>query len=387
MLPISDIIERVHSGQMPDKDQPRYNQQAPVVVWNVNRACNMTCPHCYASASKNPAQDGPTKEQALYVIENLSRAQIKVIIFSGGEPLLRSDLLQLMAYAREKGMQCHLSSNGTLVSADLAGKLREVGVSYAGISLDGSASFNDRYRGLVGGYELALAGLDYLQHCGIRTGLRFTLSSRNAHEALDLYELAVAKNVDRFYVSHLVDGGRGKAFARYDLSLEATRELMIRLFARALLGFQSGEKTRLVSGGNDADGVFLLPFLRRHLGEEAAERAHKLLQMRGGNSAAEKMINIDAQGQVHPDQFWQSAIMGNIYEQELNEILTNHPYLWLKHREEHLHGRCRDCAFLSLCRGSHRERALTRTGDMFASDPACYLHDVETAAPRQEVVA
>ncbi|MBE7437397.1 MAG: radical SAM protein [Spirochaetales bacterium] len=384
MLPVSDIIERVQSGQLPGQE-PRYSQAAPVVVWNVNRACNMTCPHCYASARKNPAQDGPSTEMAKAVIENLARAQIKVLIFSGGEPLLRPDLLELMQSARGRGVQCHLSTNGTLLSAAIAEKLKDTGVTYAGISLDGSAVFNDRYRGLDGGYDRALAAFGHLKECGIRTGLRFTLSSRNAHEALDLYELAVEQGIDRFYVSHLVDGGRGKAFARYDLSGQDTRALMLHLFERALLGFKRGEKTRLVSGGNDADGVFLIPFLRQNLGEEAARRGLHLLGLRGGNSAGEKMINIDSQGQVHPDQFWQSAVMGNVYEQELNDILVQHPYLWLKKREEYLQGRCRSCLYLSLCRGSHRERALARTGDMFASDPACYLNDQEIG--NQESIA
>jgi radical SAM protein with 4Fe4S-binding SPASM domain len=133
----------------------------------------------------------------------------------------------------------------------------------------------------------------------------------------------------------------------------------------------------VVTGSNDSDGVFLLRWIREHYGDEAAEPVHRLLLERGGNSAGERVLNVDSRGRVHPDQFWRSAVLGDVREQSFAAILQHPLREQLRRRLDHLKGRCGVCSQRELCRGSHRERALACFRDPWASDPACVMEDAE----------
>ncbi|RMG44847.1 MAG: radical SAM protein [Candidatus Dadabacteria bacterium] len=354
------------------------NDLPPVVVWNVNHTCNMTCPHCYASAKLKPAYDGVSTEEALKIIDKLNRAGIQIIIFSGGEPLMREDLFELITAARGYGISCHLSSNGTLITDDTAGKLKELGITYVGVSIDGLPEFNDTYRGLKDGYKLAWRGIRAAKEAGLQTGVRITVTSKNADQVLPLLDIVSSEGVPRFYVSHLVYGGRGRSYAKNDLDHRAARQSMTALFNKALELIEAGNGPSIVTGGNDADGVFLYLFTKKRLGDKAASAIFELLKKRGGNSAGEKIINIDHKANVHPDQFWQVSNCGNILEEELEEIRSKGLMLELRQREKLLKGKCGSCIYKALCRGSHRERALAAYGDVWREDPACYLNSEET---------
>ncbi|MFW6086526.1 MAG: radical SAM protein [Myxococcota bacterium] len=358
-----------------------------VVVWNVCRHCNMTCPHCYAAAGPRPSANDLTTREGLRLLDDLAGAGVRFVIFSGGEPLLRADLFELMAHARARGLVPQLSTNGVLIDAPTAERLAQVGVQYVGISIDGLPDFNDAYRGLEDGFDRAVEGLGHARSAGLRTGLRMTVTRRNAPQLDALIEQARAASVDRFYVSHLVYSGRGRRLAGADLSPEEARCLLEHLFARASELLAAGDPLRLVTGGNDSDGPALLQWVRSRHGSRAADRVREALVRRGGNSAGERVMCIDHRGRVHPDQFWQAANLGNVRRQPFAEIL-DHPLLaQLRDRSTRLGGRCRGCPHLALCRGSHRERALVATGDVWAPDPACVMTDAEVAPPPVEVIA
>jgi radical SAM protein with 4Fe4S-binding SPASM domain len=358
----------------------------PVVVWNVVGHCNLACPHCYASASRRPSDADLDTADGLALIERLAAAGTKVIIFSGGEPLLRPDLLELVAHARALGLVPQLSTNGVLLDAAAAAKLRDAGVRYVGISIDGRSELNDRYRGMCGAYERALAGISHARAAGMRTGLRITISRLNHQELEPLLELAAERGIDRFYVSHLLYSGRALRMQRQDLTPSDARRLLERLFQRADALLDAGSGPEIVTGGNDSDGPALLAWVAARRGARAAAAVDALLRARGGNCAAEKILDIDHLGRVHPDQFWQSATLGNVREQSIEQILAHPLRAELALRERRLTGRCARCVYLPHCRGSHRERALGRHGDPWAPDPACVMTDpeIEPASARQE---
>jgi len=384
MLPITDLLKQVIRSDSSytsniEGEKIRYSESfKPVVVWNVNEHCNMTCPHCYASAKvlKKSTRE-LTTQQAEYIINQLYQYGIKILIFSGGEPLLRKDLFYLVELASNLGFQCHISTNGVLINQDIAKKLKKLNIFYVGISVDGLPEFNDSYRGLKRAFEKAFLAFKYLKENGIITGLRMTLSNANKEQLFSLIDYAIQYQIDRFYISHLLYSGRGKEIQKDDLTLEDSRNLMWKIFQLAERYIQENINIRFVSGGNDVDGALLYLYIKHHYGREKAQKIKILLEKRKGNSAGEKIINIDHLGNVHPDQFWRNYTAGNLLENSLEEIMNDPLFLKLKEREKYLKD-CKDCPFLLMCRGSHRERALAVYNDLWAIDPACYLHDFRT---------
>jgi radical SAM protein with 4Fe4S-binding SPASM domain len=384
LLPVSEFIEvarqpageaslRARSPQRFD----RSGQHAPVVIWNVCMHCNMGCPHCYAAAVLEPSPTDLSHEEGLRLLTELADAGVRVVIFSGGEPLLRSDLFELIAHARKLGIAPQLSTNGVLIDAEIAARLAEIGVAYVGISIDGLEDFNDDYRGLAGGYQKALQGLRNAKAAGMKTGLRMTLTGRNATQLEAMVDLAGSVGVDRLYVSHLVYSGRGYKVSHEDLSRAQARAALTWLFEKAEALIEQGEGPSIVTGSNDSDGVLLLRWVEGRYGDAASAAVRSLLEMRGGNSAGERVLNIDSRGRVHPDQFWRAAVLGDVRKQTFAEILQHPLREQLRDRVEFLTGRCGACSEQALCRGSHRERALAVYRDPWAEDPSCVMEDSE----------
>ncbi|GIX43510.1 MAG: heme d1 biosynthesis radical SAM protein NirJ1 [Leptospiraceae bacterium] len=335
----------------------------------------MSCPHCYASAKKRKKE---TKElstqEAEFIIKQLYDYGIKVLIFSGGEPLLRQDLFHLIELSSNLGFQCHLSTNGVLINEKNAEKLKQLKIFYVGISIDGLPEFNDKYRGLNRAFEKAFMAFRYLKENQIMTGLRITLSKANKDQLLPLIDYALEHNIDRFYISHLLYSGRGENIQNDDLSTEEAKQIMWQIFQLADQFLSENKHIRFVSGGNDVDCALLYLYTKEKYGERKANQIKILLEKRKGNSAGEKIINIDHLGNVHPDQFWRNYTAGNLLENTLEEIMQDSLFLQLKEREKYLKD-CKECPFLMMCRGSHRERALAVYHDLWAIDPACYLKD------------
>lgn len=359
----------------------RDGHRAAVVVWNICRHCNMTCPHCYAAASSRPSRRALDTAEALALIDDLAEAGVQALVLSGGEPLMRGDILALCRRASERGLLPKLSSNGVLIDARLASGLADAGVGYVGVSIDGMPAFNDAYRGLARGFERALAGLRHARQAGMRTGLRMTLTRRNLDQLEPLMEVAHAASIDRFYVSHLLYSGRAATMTGDDLRPEECRRTLLWLFERAEAWLGIPGAPQIVTGGNDSDGVLLLRWLKQRYAPEATSAVAELLSLRGGNSAGEKILSIDEVGRVHPDPFWPQKTLGSTRQQSFSEILE-HPFRrLLGERERWLRGRCGSCLDRGICRGSHRERALARHRDLWAPDPACVMRDEEIGWP------
>jgi len=384
MLPVSDLIEVARNpatGAELRAGAPRRfggsGVHAPVVIWNVCMHCNMTCPHCYAAAVSKPSPNDLNLEEGLDLLDQMAACGVQVVIFSGGEPLLRGDLFDLITHARQIGISPQLSTNGSLIDAKMAARIAAAGVAYVGISIDGLEPFNDEYRGMDGGFELARAGLRHSKAAGLRTGLRMTLTRRNVNELDEMLAIAGEDAVDRFYVSHLVYSGRGYHVSGDDLSRAEARAALERLFERAEELLIAGDGPRVVTGSNDSDGPFLLGWIERRFGAAAVAPVRELLLERGGNSAGERILNVDSSGRVHPDQFWRAALLGDVRKQTFADILEHPMRAELRDRLDHLEGRCGECSMNAMCRGSHRERAVARYRNRWAPDPACVMEDSE----------
>jgi radical SAM protein with 4Fe4S-binding SPASM domain len=384
MLAVSELIEVARGARPPAEVETRSparfgppRARRPVVVWNVCRHCNMRCPHCYAAATETPSRHDLDPDAARTLIDRLAEGGVRLLIFSGGEPLLRADVPDLVAHAQRRGLTPHLSTNGSLLDERIARRLAESGLAYAGVSLDGRAAFNDAYRGMPGGFALGVRALRACRAVGIRTGVRLTLTRRNLTDVEPLVEVARRERVDRLYVSHLVYAGRALRLVGDDLSPVESREALLALFELAERLLAEKTPLRIVTGGNDSGGPLLLRWIEGRYGGAAADAVATLLARRGGNSAGEGILAIDPRGRVRPDQFWNGEPVGDLTRQSLAEVMA-HPLLaTLRARTARLEGRCRNCAYLSLCRGSHRERALASRAGLWGPDPACVLDDAE----------
>jgi radical SAM protein with 4Fe4S-binding SPASM domain len=385
---------RKGSGERPGESVPEQaSARRPIVVWNITRACNLRCVHCYNdSGPDKPCHEIPT-DKAKAVIDDLAAFGVPSILFSGGEPLMRPDLFELIEYAVGKGLRTVISTNGTLIAADQAREIQRLGVSYVGISLDGIGPINDKFRGVSGAFERAVRGIRNCQQAGVRVGLRLTLTQRNVQDIEGLFAFFEAEGVERVCFYHLVPSGRGKALAGEDLTHAETRDALDRILAKARFFKQAGRKTDILTVDNHVDGVYLYLKLlaeERAGGPDAtqgrAAEVWKLLTWNGGGlySSGIGIGCIDYNGKVHPDQFWWHYDLGSIYERPFSEIWTDpaEPLLvGLRDRRARITGRCRQCRFFDACGGSLRVRADAYFGDPWAPDPACYLTDEEIAGP------
>ncbi|MCG8595876.1 MAG: heme d1 biosynthesis radical SAM protein NirJ [Kiloniellales bacterium] len=358
---------------------PKRNPPGPVVIWNLIRRCNLLCKHCYSISGDVDFPGELSTEQVFGVMDDLRAFRVPVLILSGGEPLLRPDIFEISRRAKDLGFYVGLSSNGTLIDEANIGRIRDIGYDYVGISLDGLGETHDRFRGRDGAFQESLAAVRLCRERGIKVGLRFTMTLDNARQLPALLDLAEAEGVDKFYLSHLVYAGRGNKNRGDDARWQVTRDAMDLLFERAWADAAAGRHKEYVTGNNDADGVYLLFWVRRRFPELAAHVGAKLAQW-GGNASGVNVANIDNLGHVHPDTFWWHYSLGNVRERPFSEIWTDlsDPILaGLKQRPRRVKGRCGACRHFDICGGNTRVRALQLTGDPWAEDPACYLSDEE----------
>jgi Fe-coproporphyrin III synthase len=288
-------------------------------------------------------------------------------------------LVELAHYAVQKGMRAVISTNGTLITKEKAKELKEVGLSYVGISLDGGEEIHDKFRGVRGSYKKALEGVANCRAEGLKVGLRFTINKRNAPEIPHLFNLIEDMDIPRICFYHLVYSGRGSELIKEDLDHQETREVVNLIMDKTRDLFDKGLPKEVLTVDNHADG----PHVYYRLLKEDPERAKEvleLLKMNEGNSSGRGIGCISWDGKVHADQFMRHHTFGNVLERPFSEIWTDEKIDLLhklKDKRPHVGGRCAKCRFLNVCGGNFRARAEAYYDDFWAQDPACYLTDEE----------
>lgn len=376
MFRVSQFMKEV---AQPTQLAPKRPPSGPVVIWNLIRRCNLNCKHCYSISADRDFPGEMTTQEVYAVMDDLKHFGVPVLILSGGEPLLRSDIFRISRRAKEMGFYVGLSTNGTLINEHIIAAVAAVGYDYVGISLDGIGETHDKFRRHDGAYDLSLNAIRLCRQHGIKVGIRFTMTMDNARELPELIQLAEDEGVDKFYLSHLNYAGRGNTNRTDDAQYATTRWAMNLLFNTCWDYVQRGEEREFVTGNNDADGVFLLHWMSRHFPERLRHVAAKLVQW-GGNASGVSVANIDNLGHVHPDTMWWHYDLGCVRDRPFSEIWTDtsDPIMaGLKQRPRRLRGRCGGCIYFDICGGNTRVRAMQLTGDAWAEDPGCYLTDAE----------
>lgn len=368
-----------HSSQLPSHLLQFSKDKRPVVVWNVTRRCNLKCVHCYAHATEEAFADELSFDEGKALIDDLSDFGVPVMLFSGGEPLVRPDLPELAAYAVQKGMRAVISTNGTLITPKMAKTLKEIGLSYVGISLDGMEAVNDHFRGVTGSFQKALEGIRNCQTAGIKVGLRFTINKVNVKEIPGIFDLLEKMDVPRVCFYHLVYAGRGSEMVKDDLTHAETRKAVDLIMDRTKDLHDRGIAKEVLTVDNHADGPYLYQRMLKEDPQRAAE-VLELLQMNEGNNSGRGFGCVSWDGEVYADQFWRHHSFGNVRQRPFSKIWTEPEddiLLKLKEKKKHVTGRCASCKWLDICGGNFRVRAEAVHDDVWAPDPACYLTDEE----------
>ncbi len=368
-------------GNAPHRREPLAGERRPIIVWSTTRSCNLKCVHCYTD-SENRAYPGELDTgEGNRLIDDLASFRVPSLLFSGGEPLMRKDLMFLVERAAKLNIRPVLSTNGTLIDRETARNLRNAGVVYVGISLDGMEETNDVFRGVKGAFARAMKGFEHCVAAGQRVGLRLTLTRQNYTDLNGIFDFIEKERINRACFYHLVYSGRGGEMFTGDLTHAESREAMDIILDRTADYYSRGLDINILTVDNHADGVYI--YLRMtEKGDPRAGEVRELLKWNGGgaHSTGVGIGNIDFIGNVHPDQFWQDYSFGNVRERSFEDIwmdLSDPLMKGLKNKAHYIKGRCRLCRYRELCTGSMRVRAFRTFGDPWAPDPQCYLTDDE----------
>jgi radical SAM protein with 4Fe4S-binding SPASM domain len=351
----------------------------PVVFWNITDRCNLSCEHCYSrSGPDRDVASELTTTEALCFIDDLAGMGVPLILFTGGEPLMREDIWELADHAALMGIKTTLSTNGTLITAGVALRIKESGIEYVGISLDGAqAKTHDRFRNSPGAFKRSVAAFARCREAGVRCGVRVTLTQENHGELEALINLSQNLGASRFCLYWLVPSGRGTdSYDWLQLGREEVGKALNLLYRKAKETDPSSMEFLTVDAPQDC--IHLLQSMERDGSQDLAD-AHVLLKsLKGGCSAGERVANVDPRGNVYPCQFARSPdfFVGNIRERPFSEIWADsaHPVLArFREKNTQVGGKCRNCGYFGLCRGGCRVRAYAKSGEFFAEDPFCFI--------------
>lgn len=325
-----------------------------IVSWNTTNACNMYCDHCYREAGCKAEEELSTSE-AKTMLEQIARAGFKIMIFSGGEPLLRPDILELVAYATKLGLRPVFGTNGTLITLDMAKKLKEAGAMGMGISLDSmDAKKHNEFRKFPNAWEGAVQGMKNCREAGLPFQIHTTVMDWNSHELEAMTDFAVELGAVAHHFFFLVPTGRAKTIEAESLRAEQYEAVL----------------TRIMKKQQEVD-IELKPTCAPQFMRIAAQMGVKT-RFRRGCLAGTAYCIISPRGKVQPCAYLNMEL-GDVRETPFDEIWKNSEVLNTLRTLEYKGG-CGSCEFKRVCGGCRARAACYNDGDYMAEEPWCLYH-------------
>ncbi|MFC1486313.1 radical SAM protein [Thermoproteota archaeon] len=346
-----------------------------LIVWNFTYKCNLKCKHCYSDSGNRSTLELST-EDAMKVVDQIAEFGVTSLAFSGGEPLMRKDFFEVARHAIESGLYVSLATNGTLLNEENVRKLKEIGVHYVEVSLDGAnAKTHDYFRGKDGAFEQTLQGLKNCMDKNICTCIAITGTKNNLKEIPSVLEMAENMGIDRFTLFNFVPTGRGKEIVEADPSPEE-REELLRFFNSKL---SEDHKIAILSTTPQLARVALqchsptqdniiMPLAHMEAAK-VSKRAKVLADFIGGCGAGRLYCAISPEGNLQPCVFM-PLIVGNLKTEQIADIWFNSQVFKDLRDREKLKGRCSKCEYKYVC-GGCRARAFAYHDDFLRSDPGC----------------
>lgn len=322
-----------------------------LISWNTTNQCNMYCEHCYRDAGARLEEELSTAE-ARKMIGEIKRAGFQIMIFSGGEPVMRPDIYELISYASQMGLRAVMGTNASLITPEIAGLLKQAGIMAAAVSLDSlDKEKHDHFRGLPGAFDLTLAGIKNLQQQGIPVQINATVMDWNVGEIEELCDYSIQLGAIAFHVFFLVPTGRAVNIEEEALRVKAYENTIERLM----------KKQQEVD--IEIKPTCAPQFLR------IAENLGMNLRFTRGCLAGISYCIISPRGDVQPCAYL-NIPLGSVREQPFDEIWNSNQLL-LDLRTMDYGGKCGRCQYKLKC-GGCRARAFYYTqGDYMAEDEWC----------------
>lgn len=327
------------------------------VYWETTAGCNLRCIHCRRVDIQNEvSMDELSFQQAARMIDDLAAHGKPVLILSGGEPLFRRDIFELAEYASLRGLPVALSTNGTLVTAAMARRIRASGVYYASISLDGAcAETHDRFRG-EGNFERALSGFHHLKECGIKVQVNFTVTKSNVHEASDIHALVRNMGAQALYLFLLVPVGCGVQIADDQM-----------LDAQEVERWLHWVRDRELEQGMEVRAICAPQYYR--VKAQSLPEGVLADSSRMGCLAGINICFVSHRGEVFPCGYLPVSA-GNVKEKPLSGIWAESAMFASLRDASLLSGKCGACSYKTVC-GGCRARAYSREASILAEEPYC----------------
>ncbi|MCE4625895.1 MAG: radical SAM protein [Desulfurococcales archaeon] len=378
MIPLSVMV--TGRGTVSTRIKGRYHRGRPsrftsvirpVIFWNITYKCNLRCEHCYINAGPDITLPELSVGEVLNVARQIVDHGIPLVVFTGGEPLISEKFWRALEFFHSVGKpKTSVSTNGTLITPETALRLKELGVSYVGVSLDSlDEELHDKFRGVKGSWKAAVRGMKNSVAAGLPTGLRVTATRDNLDEIPRMIDFAADLGLERVSVYLLDTIGRGAQIAGQVPRGEELKRLIDSLIEKARE--YDGVLEILLVRMNFA-GIYVADVLSR-----SRDEFKEYLELLGAQGdCGRKTASIYPDGTVRPCQFIDYIIIGDLRRQELSEILRPdnprlRPFLEVGDR---LRGpKCSSCPFRDICGGGSRNRALVATGDFWGDDPACFI--------------
>ncbi len=335
-----------------------------LIAWEVTRSCNLACKHCRAEAHMDPYPGEFSTQEAKALIDTFPDVGNPIIIFTGGEPMMRADLYELIAYATEKGLRCVLSPNGTLITPENAQSIKQCGVQRCSISLDGhNAEKHDAFRMVPGAFDASMRGIQYLKNEGVEFQINTTVSKSNLHDFKKIFQLCEELGAAAWHIFLLVPMGRASEIADQSISAEEYEEVLNWFYdfrkttSMHLKATCAPHYYRIMRQRAHGDGITVTPDT---FGMDAMTRG-----CLGGTG----FCFISYEGQVQPCGYL-TLDCGNVRETPFPEIWKNTKIFQQFRTQSEYKGKCGTCEYHKVC-GGCRARAWSMDGDHMGEEPLC----------------
>jgi len=358
-----------------------------LIVWDITARCNLRCKHCYSTAGRPLPKELSTSE-VVSVLNDLAELGVAAIAYSGGEPLLRPDFFEILEATRDLGIFPALATNATLINREVAKKLKQVGVGFVQISLDGaSPATHDSFRGVEGAFEKTLEGIKNALDQGLFVEVSTTITRFNVNEVDSIIDLCEKLGVNWFMMFNFVPTGRGRFIVENDLSPYEREEVLHKLWSRlkenpGLPVLSTAPQFARVA--LQMEGVGEVAVVPTHFYNMTLHgRLKGLSEFVGGCGAGRCYAAIEPEGQIQPCVFFPLTV-GNVREIKFSETWDTNPVFWDLRDRDKLKGGCGVCKYKYVC-GGCRARAYGYFGDYLAPDPGCIVNHGDWERLTQEL--
>jgi radical SAM protein len=347
-----------------------FNQQPFIAIWEVTQACDLACVHCRASAQPERHPMELSTVEGKQLIDQVAELRVPVFVLTGGDPIKRPDLFELIAYAGARGVRVSLTPSATpLLTREIVTGLKDAGLARLAVSMDGArAETHDAFRGMSGSFARTLDAIRWANEIGLPVQINTTFSRRNIEEINELVALMESLKITLWSVFFLVPTGRGKL---EDL-LDADE------FEKVFLKIYSLSKTasfdiKTTEAQHYRRFVLQQRVAERKIGSETVTTQKKAEDSIGraprGLNDGKGFVFISHTGEVFPSGFLPLAA-GNVRRQSLSEIYRESALFQSLRDASKLEGKCGACEFKEICGGS-RSRAYALTGNPLSEEPCC----------------